>query len=211
MYHKRILKSILVCAVWPAFFCPVVQAEKIIGISKTAINFTLPEWYTRQPTSLYDFAGQIVLLDFFVYWCPHCQASSPEIETYIQDYYEARGGNPAGIPVQVLSISVEPGNPASTEAFIRRYGLDLALDDGSRTVYSNYSLGGVPLFVLINGAANANKPQWEILAHFAGYAPGDYGYLRYFIDSVTPEPATALILATGIISMPCRKRRASSK
>jgi len=172
-------------------------------VGDIAPDFTLPEWFTRQPVNLYDYTGQVVLLDFFVYWCPHCQASSPDVETNIQDYYAARGGNPSRIPVQVLSINVEPSNPLETDSFIRRYALDLALDDGGRSVYGGYSKGGVPLFVMINGVAGANYSQWEILYHGAGY-PG-YATLRSKIDTVVPEPASTMLLGIGALVLLRRK------
>ncbi|MBP7934560.1 MAG: TlpA family protein disulfide reductase [Phycisphaerae bacterium] len=174
---------------------PVMAAGRV---GQIAPDFTLPEWTSRSPVRLYDFAGQIVLLDFFVYWCPHCRASLPELETQIQDYYEARNGNPAGIPVQFLSISVEPSNRAQTSALIQQYDLDLALDDGARTVYAHYTLGGVPMFVLIDGVAGSGNRQWEILDHRAGYSPGDYTTFRSKIDAIVPEPTSLILLGAAM-------------
>ncbi|HOW72078.1 MAG TPA: TlpA disulfide reductase family protein [Phycisphaerae bacterium] len=184
-----------------ACVAPVMAAGRV---GQIAPDFTLPEWTSRSPVRLYDFAGQIVLLDFFVYWCPHCRASLPEMETQIQDYYEAQNGNPAGIPVQFVSISVEPSNRAQTSALIQQYGLNLTLDDGARTVYSHYTLGGVPMFVLINGMAGSGNKQWEILYHRAGYTQGDYTTFRNKIDAIVPEP-TSLILVGAAMSFALRQ------
>lgn len=181
-----------------ALSAPATAATRV---GEIAPNFTLPEWTSGSPISLYGFSGKIVLLDFFAYYCPHCQASSPELDTQIQDYYAARGGNPAGIPVQVVSINVIPSSTTQTTAFIQNYGVDLALDDSARTVYSYYTQGGVPLFVLINGAAGANYGQWEILAHQAGYATGGYTAFRAKIDAITPEPSSLALLGAGIASL----------
>lgn len=190
-----------------SFINPVGQSIYATGVGDTAANFTLPEWFTRQPVSLYDFAGKIVLLDFFLYYCSHCQVAASELEPNIQEYYESRGGNPAGIPVQLIAISGATSNPEQTTAFIQNYGLDLALDDASRTVYDQFKLGGFPLFVLINGAAGANYGQWEILYHVSGYSAGDYSKVRTVIDSVTPEPTTVVFMGLGAMALLRRGRR----
>jgi len=201
MSYCRNPRTVAVLVLGLLAFCPTGGAALTVG--DTAPNFTLPEWFTRQPVSLYDFSGQIVLLDFFVYWCPHCQDSSPDVEANIQDYYESRGGNPSDIPVQVLSINIDSLNLPQTEAFIRNYGLDLALDDRGWSAYASYGRGVVPLFVLINGVPGANHGKWEILYHEAGY-PG-YPVLRSLIDSVTPEPASLMLLGVGALALLCRR------
>ena len=154
----------------------------------TAADFTLPEWFTRQPVSLYSFAGKIVVLDFFTHWCTSCQLSASELEPSIQQYYASRGGNAAGIPVQLIGMNVEPSEPLKTTAFIQQYGLDLVLDDASQMVYWEFGTGSIPLLVIINGVAGANYGQWEIVYQNAGYSTGDYAYLRTIIDSVTWGP-----------------------
>jgi peroxiredoxin len=184
----------------------VLPANASLQVGDIAPDFTLPDWWTGNPVSLHDFAGQVVLLDFFAYWCPHCQASSPEVQIEIQQYYHDRGGNPAGLPVQLVSLPVIQ-NRASNDAFIQNAGLDMVLDDGSQTAFSVYGYGYVPMFVLINGAAGANHQQWEVLYSTAGYTPGSTDVsFRQMIDGITPEPAAVLLLAPGLFLI--RRRRA---
>ena len=132
------------------------------------------------------------LIEFFAYWCPYCRNAAAELEPKIQQYYESRGGNADGIPVQLIAINVEPASPTQTTSLIYQYGLPVVLDDSSTLgVYDQYELGGIPLFVLINGAANTVPyGQWEILYHHAGYSIGGYTQFRTLIDSVMRDHDT---------------------
>ncbi len=155
------------------------------AVGDIAADFTLPEWFTRLPTSLYGFTGRIVVLDFFAYNCASCQTSAIELEANVQQYYQSRGGNPAGIPVQVIGMSVDSSNPAAVTAFIQQTGLDLALDDGSQTVYWRFGSGSIPVIVVINSVIGANYDAWEIVYQKTGYLPGDYAKVRTAINTVT--------------------------
>ncbi len=181
---------------WTAFAEGILGGEgggyslMLSGVGDTAADFTIPEWFSREPMSLYGFAGKIVLLDFSAYWCSYCKVAAAEIEPYVQDYYEARGGNPSGIPVQTIFMNVEADYPAQTTAFIQQYGLNLALDDSSLTAYSQYGTGSIPVIVLINGVAGANKGEWEVIYKRIGYSSGGYNAIRTVIDSVVVYPDT---------------------
>jgi cytochrome c-type biogenesis protein len=50
-----------------------------------AIDFTLMDWQGNE-TSLSDYKGEIVFLNFFATWCPPCQAEMPEFEEASIDY-----------------------------------------------------------------------------------------------------------------------------
>ena len=59
--------------------------------------------------------------------------------------------NAAGVPVQVLSISVDQTNKALTDAFISNAGIELAGDDVQGYAWSQNNTNAVPTFVIING------------------------------------------------------------
>ena len=46
---------------------------------------------TKAPVKLQDFAGEIVVLDYFAYWCVPCGPASKQIEEEIARHY----GDPA--------------------------------------------------------------------------------------------------------------------
>ncbi len=130
-------------------------------------NFTLPN-RSGEPIQLTDFEGKIVVLDFFAFWCAPCSVSSPDIEERIQKHYERIGGNPSGIPVQVLSINLEPESSESTDVFIEKADLNLVVNDFEQKAWTLYNLLGsrpsIPLFVIINGVQDSpsHRP-WEVL------------------------------------------------
>lgn len=148
-----------------------------------ASNFTLREFGTSNYVSLYDFEDHIIVLDFFSYSCGPCQVASSELEPYIQQYYDARGGNPDGIPVQLISISISNSYPDYVQAYKDYFGLDLVLEANASTYYQ-YSTGSIPQFAIINGVEDGNYDQWEILNMQTGYGSGLYAVFRNYINLV---------------------------
>ncbi|RKX34361.1 MAG: hypothetical protein DRP71_07365 [Verrucomicrobia bacterium] len=146
-------------------------------------NFSLKDRRTGATVSLSDFEGQIIVLDFFAYWCAPCAFSSPDIEQKIQRFYENQDGNTNGVPVQVLSVNIENGNPDKTDAFISTTELDLVVDDPEAAVWNLYNqVNGIPLFVIINGVDNSpSHEQWEVMHNAPSYPGADF--LKDIINS----------------------------
>src|SRR6266852_1042511 len=90
--------------------------------AEAAPAFDLPHRGADERVRLEDFSGQILVLDFFAYWCAPCARASPELETQVQQYYSARKGNPHGLSVRVVSVNIEKDFPERTEDFLRRTG-----------------------------------------------------------------------------------------
>ena len=164
-----------------AFFALVTVSVLVLSSSpiraaiyragETVENFTLTDRATGLPVNLTDFAGKIVFLEWFAWWCPFCQAAAPQVRSGISDYYAARGGNPAGFPVLHVALNLQPGQEADTQRFITAYGLGLTLNDFNRAVADRFQPGGQPIFAIINGVeGSASHRQWELIFTQLGYA-----------------------------------------
>jgi len=72
-----------------------------------AVGAKAPDWALKNPSgetvTLSSLRGQIVVMDFWVTWCPQCRVLMPEVQKMHQDYQ--------GRPVKVLGINLwEPGD-----------------------------------------------------------------------------------------------------
>lgn len=161
-------------------------------------NFTLTDRATRQPVQLADFAGKIVFLEWFAWWCPFCQAAAPQVDAGITRWYAERGGNPAGLPVMHVAVNLQGGQEAQTSNFVVRAAFGLVLEDFNRALANRFQSGGQPIFAIINGVTNSpsHRP-WELLLHQDGYGTRDFSLsiaaFRAVMDAVQaplppPEP-----------------------
>ena len=109
-------------------------------------NFSLTDRATGKPVQLTDFAGKIVVLDWFAWWCPFCQAAAPQLLSGIDEWYATRGGNPAGIPVVHVGVNLQPSQEAQTQNFVTRAKLELVLQDFNRALANRIATDGQPIF-----------------------------------------------------------------
>lgn len=107
---------------------------------KPAPSFTA-ETLEGETVALDDFAGHVVLLDFWATWCPPCVASMPHLETL---HRERRDEG-----LVVLGINQEPDRPDHVQAFLRRHDLTFPSVRDDRDIARRYGVFSYPTSVLI--------------------------------------------------------------
>jgi peroxiredoxin len=117
-----------------------------ISIGDSAKSFILPD-FSGHPVSLDQYAGEIILLNFFASWCPPCQVEAPQLEDSIWQVYQNDGVTVLGVDFQETSSIVSQ--------FMQQNQLTypVVLDtDGS--VFSTYGFTILPSNVLIGRDGN---------------------------------------------------------
>ena len=166
----------------------------VYQVGQVVENFSLVDRGTGKTVQLKDFSGKIVVLDWFAWWCPYCQAAAPQLLEGIDQWYTQRGGNPAGIPVIHVGINLQPGQEPQTQNFVDRAGLSVVLQDFDRAVANRIATGGQPLFAIINGVTNSPSHQpWQLLYSRQGYGQTSFPLpdFRASIDAVKAPPVAA--------------------
>ena len=103
-----------------------------------AWDFELTNRQTGQPLKLSDYAGHVVVLDFFAWWCGPCRSSTPDLEKKVNQYFNQRDGNRYGVPVAVIAVNTEASYPDRTDQFIKASGLRLSADDPLGEAYGQF-------------------------------------------------------------------------
>ena len=199
---KTLFSRIFLAAALYGASMPVRAALYTVG--SVVENFSLTDRATGKPVQLTDFAGKIVVLDWFAWWCPFCQAAAPQLLSGIDEWYAARAGNPAGIPVVHVGVNLQSGQEAQTQNFVTRAKLDLVLQDFNRALAARIATDGQPIFAIINGVTNSpsHKP-WQLLYSRRGYGQTTFPVadFRAAIDAVK-APAVVPLTAPSITTEP---------
>lgn len=185
-----------------ALMCAFTSSAATYRVGDIVDNFSLVNRAGGQPINLTDFAGKIVVLDWFAWWCPFCQAAAPQLLSGVDEHYTQRNGNPAGIPVVHVGINLQPNQEAQTQNFVTKAGLDLVLHDFNRALANRFFSGGQPLFAIINCATNSSSHRpWELIYARQGYGQTTFPVadFRAAIDGVT---LTTIVKIPSSLSAP---------
>lgn len=134
-----------------------VQGESAAG---AASDFTLRDVDGRD-VRLSDFAGKVVLIDFWATWCTPCEAEIPHLQR-LHETYSKQG-------LVVLGIAMDgPETVANVAPFVRRNNLTytVLLDEETKVVAVYNPKRTAPLTLLIDRSGKISRVR-------QGYDPGD--------------------------------------
>jgi thiol-disulfide isomerase/thioredoxin len=110
--------------------------------ARPATPFSLFNYATRKPTSLADFQGHVVLLNFWYPHCGPCRGEFPYINAALNKY-KNRG-------FQIVAVNVYPAEDAEVLPLLKGFGMDfIPLKTNSRWAKENYRVEGEPTNYLV--------------------------------------------------------------
>ena len=92
-------------------------------------------------TSLAEYQGKTVVLNFWGSWCSPCRAEIPEFASWAADHPD----------VPVLGIAVRSGEGAQLAENTRRLGVNYPVLESTSEVLDAYGVDGYPTTVVIDG------------------------------------------------------------
>ena len=138
--HPLWLTIVALCLVAGAFALPA-RASSYVGDHMD--DFTLLD-LDGVPVSLYDFAGDIIVVNFFATWCPGCNEEAQSLEHEIWRTYREHG-------VTVLAIDLQEST-AVVRNWVAGQGVTYrVLMAPNWTVFSRFPYaGGLPYNAIID-------------------------------------------------------------
>ncbi|NQU04846.1 MAG: redoxin domain-containing protein [Calditrichaeota bacterium] len=148
-----------------------VTAEGESGGIKAA-NFSLSDMEGK-PVNLSDYAGKVIILDFWATWCPPCVKEIPHFNDLSKEYGD-KG-------LVVIGVSVDRGGKEVIEEFLKKTQVDYTIALVDKDTYGQYQSylpkseqGGIPFTFVIDRKG-------VIRHHYVGYREKDV-----FIEAISP-------------------------
>lgn len=107
----KLNKQVLIIALTMAVSSPCLTAQAT-EIGQSAPQFTLPTLQQDTPTSLKQFAGKVVYVDFWASWCAPCRTSFPLLNK-LHEKLKSKG-------FEVVGINLDE-DKANAEKFLKEF------------------------------------------------------------------------------------------
>ena len=119
---------------------PVIHARSLDG--KTAISTA-------------DYAGKVLVLNFWATWCPPCRAETPDM---IRSYAHLKGSDVAFLGIDTTEV------PSVIKTFVSAKGLTYPIAVGGPDAYNGFGVAYIPTTVVID-------PKGIVRARWTGELP----------------------------------------
>ncbi|MBK5100870.1 MAG: TlpA family protein disulfide reductase [Desulfobacteraceae bacterium] len=159
--YSKVKLTVLVVSVM-AFFLSGIGCQEKASEGPTAPDFSLPD-LSGNMTSLAQYRGRVVVVDFWATWCPPCKMSIPEL-VKLQEKYRDKG-------LVVLGISLDDPGRASDKylrAFKDDYNINYTVLRFNHQVlrdYFGFETPAIPTMFIIDR-------EGKIRGKFVGFRPG---------------------------------------
>ena len=146
--EKIFIAIVVLVVIWAAYSFSQPAPSSTTTKTSGAPDFTLPvvgpNGLTGQKVSLSSFQGKVVLLEFMVPWCGHCQNMAPVLEQLYQQY------GPQNVVFISVSGSWQGATANDAAQFIQKYHSSWTyVYDSSNGVFNTYGVGSTPAFFII--------------------------------------------------------------
>lgn len=108
--------------------------------------FTLPD-LAGESVSLADFAGRIVVVDFWATWCEPCKQQIPVLNQFHRQRPD----------VAVLGVAVDAGGRDAVAPFADQHRIEYPVLLGSESLARDYGVPGFPALVVIDRAGRLDS------------------------------------------------------
>ncbi|MHB8579279.1 MAG: TlpA family protein disulfide reductase [Ignavibacteriaceae bacterium] len=130
---------------------PVQENEQYVPSSPTASkapNFTLVDTQGKK-VSLSDYAGKVVIVDFWATWCPPCRKGIPDLID-IQKRFKNK--------VAVIGISVDTDTKSNVVPFMKSIGINYPVVFANSEVVQSYGgIEAIPTSFIIDKKGNISN------------------------------------------------------
>jgi thiol-disulfide isomerase/thioredoxin len=152
---KSIQVILQTLAVGACLVATVTQAAEGGSSSKA------PPWELNdtdgKPVKSSDFAGKVVILDFWATWCPPCKAEIPGF-VELQQRYGDKG-------LVIVGVSLDEQGPAVVKPFIQQFRVNYPIVMGDEKIVQDFGgVTAIPTTFIIDKAGN-------IVKKHVGFAP----------------------------------------